>query len=88
MAADFSVQLGWLTEKDAARIRTLFTQLGLPVSPPQVDPGDFLAAMALDKKVQSGQIRLVLLKSIGNAVITADYPSHKLVDMLASQFVT
>jgi 3-dehydroquinate synthase len=88
MAAEFSAQLGWLAEQDVTRIRTLFRQLGLPVSPPQADPGDFLAAMALDKKVQSGQIRLVLLKSVGAAVITADYPSHELVDMLASQFVT
>jgi len=88
MAAEFSAQLGWLAEQDVTRIRTLFRQLGLPVSPPQADPADFLAAMALDKKVQSGQIRLVLLKSVGDAVITADYPSHELVDMLASQFVT
>lgn len=88
MAADFSAQLGWLDSVSVARIRLLFTQLGLPVTPPQVDPAQFLAAMTLDKKVHAGEIRLVLLKSIGDAVLTADYPSHELVDMLAGQFVT
>lgn len=88
MAAEFSAQLGWLAPADVERIIMLFNRLNLPTEPPQVDPAEFLAAMTLDKKVQSGEIRLVLLRSIGDAVLTADYPSHQLVDMLASQFVS
>jgi 3-dehydroquinate synthase len=88
MAAEFSAQLGWLAAEEVERIRILFNRMNLPTEPPQVDPAKFLAAMTLDKKVQSGEIRLVLLRSIGDAVLTADYPSHQLVDMLASQFVS
>jgi 3-dehydroquinate synthase len=43
--------------------------------------------MSLDKKVVGGEIRLVLLKSIGHAVVTADYPSHELIDLLSEQFI-
>jgi 3-dehydroquinate synthase len=87
MAAAFSARIGWLDAADVARIRELFVRLNLPVEPPRVDAGEFLAAMSLDKKVMGGEIRLVLLKSIGNAVITADYPSHELVDLLSEQFI-
>ena len=44
--------------------------------------------MSLDKKVIAGEIRLVLLKGIGSVEVTADYPSHELLDMLAAQFIT
>ncbi len=87
MAAVFSARMGWLHDADVVRIRELFVRLNLPVEPPRVDAGEFLAAMSLDKKVVGGEIRLVLLKSIGHAVITADYPSHELIDLLSEQFI-
>ena len=43
--------------------------------------------MTLDKKVLGGQIRLVLLQSIGDAVVTADYPDHLLIDELRAAFI-
>ena len=87
MAASFSNRIGWLDAADVERIRELFARLNLPVDPPRIDAGDFLAAMSLDKKVIAGEIRLVLLKSVGEAVVTADYPSHELVDLLSEQFI-
>jgi len=87
MAANFSQRIGWLSTTDVQRTRELFTRYGLPVDPPYVEPAEFLAAMTLDKKVQAGEIRLVLLKSIGEAVTTSEYPSHELVDMLSDQFI-
>jgi 3-dehydroquinate synthase len=87
MSAAFSERLGWLRSSDVSRIRELLTRFGLPADPPQSDPGDFLAAMSLDKKVQAGEIRLVLLKAIGSAVVTAEFPSYELVDLLSEQLV-
>ncbi len=87
MAADFSVRLGLLPAAEAERTRTLFRRLNLPVSPPPADPGRFLGAMGMDKKVQAGQIRLVLLERIGAARISADYAAHELADFLREQFV-
>jgi 3-dehydroquinate synthase len=87
MAAEFSARLGTLDAGAVERIRQLFHRLKLPVSPPPAEPGQFLAAMGMDKKVVAGQIRLVLLDEIGVARITGDYAPHELVDYLREQFV-
>ena len=42
--------------------------------------------MRIDKKVQGGRVRLVLLRGIGSAFITDDYPQAALQDTLASYF--
>jgi len=85
MAAGFSVQLGLLDASDAARIRALLAALQLPTSPPNLAVEDFCAAMAIDKKVIAGEIRLVLLHAIGEAEVTADYSSADLVAHLTEQ---
>lgn len=87
MAAEFSARIGALDPVEVGRIRQLFQRFRLPVAPPPADPGRFLAAMSLDKKVVAGQIRLVLLDRIGQARITADYAPHDLADYLREQFV-
>ena len=38
----------------------------------------FLNAMRQDKKVKDGKIQLVLLRNIGEAFVTADYPQDLL----------
>jgi 3-dehydroquinate synthase len=87
MAARFSQRLGLLDAGSVRRIETLFERLNLAVQPPQINAQDFFNAMSIDKKVIAGQIRLVLLNSIGDAVVTPDYPSHELLDMLREQFI-
>jgi len=85
MAAEFSAQLGKLATADVVRIRALFATLKLPTAPPNIGMDDFMAAMSIDKKVLAGQIRLVLLRDIGSAEVTADYPSADLTAMLTEQ---
>jgi len=78
MAARFSQRLGWLAPADVARVEQLLRRMGLPVAAPRLDAEGFLAAMAADKKVLAGQVRLVLLRALGNACVTADYPAPAL----------
>ncbi len=78
MAARFSNRLQLLPDPEVARIARQLQRLQLPVKPPPVDAGEFLAAMAMDKKVLAGQIRLVLLPVLGNAHVTADFPLQEL----------
>ena len=85
MAAGFSARLGQLAGADVARIAALFATLKLPTSPPKIGADEFLAAMSIDKKVIAGEIRLVLLRDIGSAEVTADYPSADLAALLAEQ---
>ena len=71
MAADLSRRLGWLSEADVIRIEVLFKQARLPVRGPKALSVDrMMELMAVDKKVQDGRVRLVLLQSIGEATVT------------------
>ena len=74
MAADLSARLGWLDATDAARCRNLIEKCGLPVRPPfGMTTQQFLDLMSLDKKVASGQLRLVLMRGLGQAVLSRDF---------------
>jgi 3-dehydroquinate synthase len=71
MAADLSARLGWLSEAQRRRIRDLIGRAGLPTAPPpDLSPSRFLELMAVDKKVLDGRLRLVLLRGIGDALVT------------------
>jgi 3-dehydroquinate synthase len=79
MAADLSQRLGWIGAAETKRIRALTLAARLPVDPPPtLRPDRFLELMAVDKKVLEGRLRLVLLKAIGEAVVTADFPAAAL----------
>ncbi len=74
MAADLSARHGWLAQTDVERTAALLRQAGLPVAPPpEMSEQQFLDLMAVDKKAVDSGLRLVLLKAIGTAVLTADY---------------
>jgi len=79
MAADLSHRLGWLKESDVTRITKLLARARLPVAAPaRLSVQQFLDLMAVDKKVLGGKLRLVLLKRLGEAVVTDDFPSAAL----------
>jgi len=86
MAARLSHDLGWLDPASLSRIEALTAAAGLPTVPPQELSADrFEALMAVDKKVMDGQLRLVLLRGIGEAVITSDFEHAGLRRFLAHQ---
>ncbi|QJD72410.1 3-dehydroquinate synthase [Marinobacterium sp. LSUCC0821] len=71
MAADLSHRLGWISAGDLARTETLLRRANLPVrAPDDMSPERFIELMSLDKKVLDGRIRLVLLKQLGEAIVT------------------
>lgn len=85
MAADLSRRLGWINEQDVNRMVDIFNAAGLPTTvPAEMSSEQFMDLMAVDKKVQDGVIRLVLLKGIGQAVISDDYPLNLLEETLES----
>lgn len=83
MAADLSARLGWISWSDVTRIKALLVQAKLPVNgPDSMTAEQFLDLMSVDKKVQDGEIRLILLKGIGQAVISDDYDKSLLLETL------
>jgi 3-dehydroquinate synthase len=72
MAAELSARLGWLEAGDVARVRALLARAGLPLGRPEGVPAARLRElMAVDKKVQDGRLRLVLLRGLGCAEVVA-----------------
>lgn len=82
LAADLSRRLGWLTEDDMARIRALYCAAGLPDVAPDLGVETYLRWMGLDKKVEDGRIRFVLLRAIGDGVVSSDVAQHLLLETL------
>lgn len=86
MAADLSVRLGWLPLAEAKKIMNLIKSSGLPIVPPaDISPQEFMSLMQVDKKVVDGNLRLVLLKAIGNAVITNEFEPEALAQTLSAK---
>ncbi len=72
MAADLSHRMGWISADDVNRVRQIMQQANLPTVCPAIPVEQFVALMAQDKKVLAGQLRLVLLKQLGQAVISRE----------------
>jgi len=87
MAADLSMRLGWLEPADLARVETLLRRAKLPTAPPSdMTPDRFIELMSVDKKVLDGQIRLVLLQTLGQAVVTSEVDPEALKATLKQHY--
>ncbi len=84
MAADLSARLGWLEQSELQRAINLIERAGLPIAPPPMTEETFMSLMSADKKVLDGQLRLVLLKGIGECVVSNDFDPNALQQMLAA----
>ncbi len=83
MAANLSRRLKWIQLSDVERIETLILRANLPIRyPDSLGVERFRSLMQLDKKNIAGHLRLVLLKGVGDAVITTDFSEALLADTL------
>ncbi len=68
LAARLSQKLGLLSESDVAHVRKAVAVYGLPIQLSDPLPASALCeAMKRDKKVRGGEVRFVILSSLGNA---------------------
>lgn len=85
MAADLSCRRGAISDADLARIIKLLQQAGLPTKAPSDMTSDrFMELMGVDKKVLDGRLRLVLLESMGQAIVTSDIDPAMLAQTFAA----
>lgn len=83
LAARMSNLAGWISNEELARTDSLLQQAGLPTKlPSSLSPEEMLKHMRLDKKNRDGKIRLILLQKIGEAIITDDYDTALLTEVL------
>lgn len=74
MAAELSARLGMLKSSDVDRVRRIFDRAGLPVVGPRLGAERYIELMRHDKKVEAGRLRLILLKEIGQGIISDATP--------------
>ncbi len=75
MAAKTSHLRGLISQEQLDRIINIMRRAKLPVhTPDTMSFDDFMTHMMRDKKVLSGQLRLVLPTGIGSAEVIADTP--------------
>ncbi|MGB0941856.1 MAG: 3-dehydroquinate synthase [Marinomonas sp.] len=75
MALDLSWRMGNLTDEDLVRSQAILKAAGLPTLPPtDMTLESFVRCMLVDKKVLDGSLRLVLVKALGDAIVTSDFP--------------
>ncbi|WP_439123002.1 3-dehydroquinate synthase [Marivita sp.] len=84
---DLSARLGLCSQEDPSRVSQMLSEMGMKVSLADID-GDLPDAQALldlmgqDKKVIDGQLRFILARGIGDAFVTSDVPSDRVLQLL------
>ena len=74
MALELSCRMGNLAQEELVRSKSIIAAAGLPVlGPADMSVDTYLEKMAVDKKNVDARIRLVLLKQMGDAIVTADF---------------
>ncbi len=79
-AAYISWQHELLSKEEYYEIRDMFVPFRLPISITDVDPAEILALTKSDKKMAAGQIRFVLLKKVGRAVIDTTVTDEDIIN--------
>src|SRR6476646_674090 len=91
LAAEFSAQLGMISESDAARVKRHLAEVGLPTHLQDIagfaqeglaDADALMALMAQDKKVKRGKLTFILLEAVGRAVVAKDVEPAPVRDFL------
>lgn len=80
-AAYISCQKGNITQEGLETLKQILASYGLPVTLQNFPyaPEEILAATKLDKKMESGKIKFILLKSLGEAYITKELSDSDLL---------
>lgn len=87
LAAETSRLLGWISEADVARVTALIERADLPILSPDLGVDAWISHMGHDKKVEEGQLRFVLLRQLGQAVIEKGVPLTVLREVLQGRFI-
>ena len=84
-AAWMSWKRGLISEKEKEAAEQLLLDYQLPVSVKELKPEDIVKTTKLDKKMDAGKVKFVLLKKIGEAFVTRDVEDEEL--LRASRYV-
>ena len=83
MAADLSVRVGYLDDAVRKRLVAVIAAARLPTHAPALGDARYIELMKVDKKAEAGAIKFVLLKQLGDTLVT-DVPEDALRATLAA----
>lgn len=72
-----------LSMEEYYEIRDMFVPFYLPISIEDIDPAEILKLTKSDKKMENGQIKFVLLKKVGKAVIDKNVSDEDILNALS-----
>lgn len=83
MAARLSALEGFLTDEEVYQVQNLLEKSFLPILiNSKIDYLKFIHAMSVDKKVVNSEVRLILMKKLGQAFISKTYKKHNLEQII------
>ncbi len=87
MAARFSASHGYMESTKVREIEAIFSEVGLPVQPPQnMTAKQCYDLMRRDKKVRDDVLTLVLMKDIGESFLSKGHEHNRLLSFLQECF--
>lgn len=78
-ASYLSYERGYLTKKEHEDIVSTIEAFKLPIRVQKLETADILEALSRDKKMDAGQIKFILLRRIGEAVIDTTITREELI---------
>ena len=81
-AAYISWKHNWLSMEEYYEVRDMLVPFNLPISIDSINPEEVLALTKSDKKMEAGQIKFVLLKKVGKAVIDKTVTDEEILDAI------
>ena len=81
-AAYISWKHNWLSMEEYYEVRDMFVPFNLPISIDSIDPEEILKLTKSDKKMEGTQIKFVLLKKVGKAVIDKTVTDDEILDAI------
>lgn len=81
-AAYISWKHNWLSMEEYYEVRDMFVPFNLPISIDSINPDEILELIKSDKKMESGQIKFILLKKVGKAVIDKTVTDNEILEAI------
>jgi 3-dehydroquinate synthase len=79
-ATHLSLKLGYCDQQLAERVESVLSSVGLPIRiPADLAPERLIQAMSSDKKKKDGQLRFVLIRTIGDVFVTDEVSEEVLL---------
>ena len=79
-AAFISWKKGYLSDEEYYEVRDMFVPFQLPISIENIEADRIIALTRSDKKMEQGQIKFILLKKIGKAIIDKTVTEEEMIN--------